>query len=135
MNILHLGSGNRWTGAVAPAFAEVEALRDAGISAHFAYVGGYKLEWKIGQRPYAHPIIGRRQDPASFIRTVAELRRFITKHSIDVVHAHLSYDHWITRFDQSGTARRRRWSRADHRDRGPRRRSTRRHAARRGQDL
>ena len=27
MKILHLAAGNRWTGAAAPAFAEVEALR------------------------------------------------------------------------------------------------------------
>ena len=30
MKILHLAAGNRWTGAAAPAFAEVEALRAAG---------------------------------------------------------------------------------------------------------
>ena len=59
MKILHLASGNRWTGAAAPAFAEVEALRAAGVDAHFAYVGGYKLETKLAGHSFAHPIIGR----------------------------------------------------------------------------
>src|ERR1700742_2849740 len=47
VNVLHLAAGNRWTGAAAPAFAEVEALRAAGVEAHYAYVGGYKLEQKL----------------------------------------------------------------------------------------
>src|SRR6185369_2565161 len=38
MKVLHLAAGNRWTGAAAPAFAEVEALRMAGADAHYAYV-------------------------------------------------------------------------------------------------
>ena len=44
MRVLHLAAGNRWTGAAAPAFAEVVALREAGVDAHYAFVGGYKLE-------------------------------------------------------------------------------------------
>ena len=49
MKVLHLASANRWTGAPAPAFAETEALREAGIDAHYAYVGGYKLAYRSGQ--------------------------------------------------------------------------------------
>jgi glycosyltransferase involved in cell wall biosynthesis len=97
-SVLHLAAGNRWTGAAAPAFAEVEALRGAGIDAHYAYVGGYKLEEKIGHLDFAHPLIEKAQNPLSFQRTVRALRRFVKEHGIELVHAHLTYDHWLARF-------------------------------------
>jgi glycosyltransferase involved in cell wall biosynthesis len=95
MKVLHLASGNRWTGAAAPAFAETEALRQAGIDAHYAYVGGYKLQKKIGHHDFAHPIIARAQNPFSFARTVDTIARLIDHHRFEIVHAHLSYDHWL----------------------------------------
>lgn len=102
MRVLHLAAGNRWTGAASPAFAEVEALRAAGIEAHYAYVGGYKLEEKIGRLDFAHAAIEKAQNPAAFIRTVSALRRLIRAHQIDLVHAHLTYDHWLARFAARG---------------------------------
>lgn len=97
MRVLHLAAANRWTGAAAPAFAEVESLRGAGVEAHYAYVGGYKLETKIGHLPYAHAIIDKAQNPISFFRSVRRIRALIERESIDVVHAHLTYDHWLAR--------------------------------------
>ncbi|HEX8169260.1 MAG TPA: glycosyltransferase family 4 protein [Thermoanaerobaculia bacterium] len=97
MKILHLAAGNRWTGAAAPAFAEVEALRAAGIDAHYAYVGGYKLQAKLAHHDFAHPLIEKRQNPFSFLRTVEALDRMIHRHGFDVIHAHLTYDHWLAR--------------------------------------
>ena len=103
MKILHLAAGNRWTGAAAPAFAEVEALRAAGVDAHYAYVGGYKLQAKLAHHDFAHPIIEKAQNPVAFRRTLDALDRLITHHGFDVVHAHLTYDHWLARFVTSGT--------------------------------
>ncbi|HET7433365.1 MAG TPA: glycosyltransferase family 4 protein [Thermoanaerobaculia bacterium] len=97
MKVLHLASANRWTGAAAPAFAEVESLREAGTEAHYAYVGGYKLEAKIGHLGYAHAAIEKAQNPAAFYRTVAAIERIVEQHGIDLLHAHLTYDHWIAR--------------------------------------
>lgn len=105
MKILHLAAGNRWTGAAAPAFAEVEALRAAGIDAHYAYVGGYKLEAKLGRHGFAHPLIAKAQNPVSFLRTVKALERLVTEHRFDIVHAHLTYDHVLARFLVRGRPR------------------------------
>jgi glycosyltransferase involved in cell wall biosynthesis len=102
MKVLHLAAGNRWTGAAAPAFAETEALRQSGIDAHYAYVGGYKLQQKIGHHDFAHPIIARAQNPFSFARTVDTLGRLIDHHRFDIVHAHLTYDHWLAQFAVRG---------------------------------
>lgn len=97
MKVLHLAAGNRWTGAAAPAFAEVEALRGAGMEAHYAYVGGYKLEAKLRHHPFAHPLIEKAQNPAAFYRSAAALTELVRREGIDVIHAHLTYDHWLAR--------------------------------------
>jgi glycosyltransferase involved in cell wall biosynthesis len=98
MRVLHLAAGNRWTGAAAPAFAEVEALRAAGIDAHYAYVGGYKLQAKLAHHDFAHPIIEKAQNPFSFGKTLRALERLFDLHGFDILHAHLTYDHWLARF-------------------------------------
>jgi glycosyltransferase involved in cell wall biosynthesis len=98
LKVLHLAAGNRWTGAAAPAFAEVEALRAAGVDAHYAYVGGYKLEEKLAHHDFAHPLIEKAQNPLAFVRSKAALDRIVTRHGFDVIHAHLTYDHWLARF-------------------------------------
>lgn len=97
MKVLHLAAGNRWTGAAAPAFAEVAALREAGVDAHYGYVGGYKLEAKLAGVAFAHPIIEKAQNPASFFRTAAAIGRLVAEHQIDWIHAHLTYDHLLAR--------------------------------------
>lgn len=103
MKVLHLAAGNRWTGAAAPAFAETEALREAGVDAHYAYVGGYKLQQKLRHYDFAHPLIAKAQNPWSFAHTVASIARLIDHHRFDVVHAHLTYDHWLALFAARGT--------------------------------
>ena len=105
MKLLHLAAGNRWTGAAAPAFAEVEALRAAGIDAHYAYVGGYKLEKKIGHLDFAHAVIEKSQNPVSFRRSVRAIREIIDDYEIDLVHAHLTWDHWLASFTGAKMAR------------------------------
>jgi len=98
MRVLHLAAGNRWTGAAAPAFAEVAALREAGIDAHYAFVGGYKLEAKIGHLDFVHPIIAKAQNPISFLRTAGAIGKLVAHHGFGVIHAHLTYDHVLARF-------------------------------------
>lgn len=105
MRVLHLAAGNRWTGAAAPAFAEVEALRQAGVDAHYAYVGGYKLQAKLAHHDFAHPLIEKAQNPFSFKRTVDAVGRLVARHGFDVIHAHLTYDHWVARFVAEGNVR------------------------------
>ncbi|MEK6374448.1 MAG: glycosyltransferase family 4 protein [Acidobacteriota bacterium] len=98
MKVLHLASVNRWTGAAAPAFAETMALREAGIDAHYAYVGGYKLAAKLAPVDFAHPVIDKAQNPRAFVRSVGAIERLLLHHRFDVIHAHLTYDHWLARF-------------------------------------
>jgi glycosyltransferase involved in cell wall biosynthesis len=78
-------------------------LREAGVDAHYAYVGGYKLQQKIGHHDFAHALIGKAQNPWSFLRTADAISRLIEHHRFDVVHAHLTYDHWLSIFAARGS--------------------------------
>lgn len=102
MKILHLAASNRWTGAAAPALAETEALRAAGVDAHFAYVGGYKFEERLAGTEWAHPVILKREDPLSIARSVTAIRALVDSLGIDILHSHLTYDHWLARFAARG---------------------------------
>lgn len=75
----------------------MEALRAAGVDAHYAYVGGYKLQAKIGHFDFTHPLIEKAQNPVSFVRSVRAVERLVQRHGFDVLHAHLTYDHWLAR--------------------------------------
>lgn len=97
MKILHLVSFNRWTGAAAPAFSEVEALRRSGVDADYGYVGGSTLEERIGGLPFTRAILERDQAPWSLARSVSRLRRAVREGEFTVVHAHLAHDHWLAR--------------------------------------
>ena len=95
MRVLHLASYDEWTGAAAIALEETVALRAAGVEAHLAYMGGGELESKLGDREYAHPILSKNQDPVSVMRSVRGIRRLHGDIEFDVLHAHLSHDHWL----------------------------------------
>ena len=93
--MLHLTSFDRWTGASAPAYAEVEALRKSGVDAHYAFAGGSSLEEKVGHQPFAHPILHRAQTPRAVIRSVSSLRKLVREEGFELIHSHLSHDHWL----------------------------------------
>jgi glycosyltransferase involved in cell wall biosynthesis len=80
----------------------VEALRAAGVDAHYAYVGGYKLQTRLAHHDFAHALIEKAQNPFSFFRTVGAIERMIERHGFDYLHSHLTYDHWLGRFAAGG---------------------------------
>lgn len=95
MKVLHLASSNRWTGAAAPALAETEALLRHGVEAFFGFVGGYRLEDRLRRNSFAFPLIEKKQNPLSLGRSVRALETLIRERGIDIVHAHLTYDHFL----------------------------------------
>ncbi|MFA6957872.1 MAG: glycosyltransferase [Thermoanaerobaculia bacterium] len=106
MKVLHLASADRWTGAAAPAFFEAAALRSAGVDALYGFVRGYTLQQKISEVDWALPLIARRQDPFTFLRTGRAVRRLLQEKRIDVVHSHLTHDHAIALWASRGLATR-----------------------------
>ncbi|HEY5609713.1 MAG TPA: glycosyltransferase, partial [Thermoanaerobaculia bacterium] len=96
MRVLHLASFDRWTGAAAPAWAEVEALRAAGVEAHYGYIGGNNLEKRIGGSDFAHAVLRKGHMPAAMIHSIRALRALLERERFEIVHAHLSHDHWLS---------------------------------------
>jgi glycosyltransferase involved in cell wall biosynthesis len=68
------------------------------VDAHYAFVGGYRLQERLAHFDFAHPIIEKRQDPMSFSRSVERITHLVRRHGFDIVHAHLSYDHLLARW-------------------------------------
>lgn len=95
MRILHLASFDRWSGAAAPALSETTALRDHGIDAFYVFTAGGKLERKVADLDYAIPALYRGQTPRAVIRSVAAVRDLAREIGVDVIHSHLSHDHWV----------------------------------------
>jgi len=96
MKILHLASYDEWTGAAAPAWEEVVALRRAGIDAHFAYMPGGDLESRVGRQPFSHGIVTKHQDPRSVYLSLSSLGSLQKQHRFSVLHSHLTHDHWLS---------------------------------------
>jgi glycosyltransferase involved in cell wall biosynthesis len=59
-------------------------------------VGEGGLEEKLKGCDYAFPVIERAQTPWHFLRSVGALRSLAARLNIDLVHTHLSYDHWLS---------------------------------------
>ncbi len=97
MKLLHVVSFDRWTGAAAPAFSEVDALRAAGIDAHYAFVPGSTLQDKVGSLLFTHGVVERDSTPWGIRRSARRLRKLIEDGGFELVHAHLTHDHWLTR--------------------------------------
>lgn len=99
MRVLHLVAADRWTGAAATALQAAEALRQAGVEAHFAFRPGRNLETRLAGLPWAHPILEKERSWASLRRVLGSLRSLMS--GFDVVHTHLPHDHllawWIRR--------------------------------------
>ena len=106
MRALHLASADRWTGAAAPAFFEAAALRAAGVDAIYGFVRGYTLQQRLAPIDWAFPLIARRQDPISFMRTAWGLRALVRERQIDVIHAHLTHDHALALWAARGSGAR-----------------------------
>ena len=97
MRLLHVVSFDRWTGAAAPAFSEVDALRAAGVDAHYAFVPGSTLQDKVGSLPFTHGMVERDSTPWGIRRSARRLRALIEGQGFELVHAHLTHDHWLAR--------------------------------------
>jgi len=95
MRVLHLVAADRWTGAAATALQLVEALRDAGVDARFAYRPGHNLEARLAGLDWAHPILVKERSIGDLRRTVAAVRR--AARGSELVHCHLPHDHLLAR--------------------------------------
>jgi glycosyltransferase involved in cell wall biosynthesis len=96
--ILHLVANRWWTGSAEPALDLAQALRARGHQVAFAYIRGDALEARA--RAAGFPALDglaleRTARPDLLVRDVVALRRWLRDGRFDIVHAHLSHDHWL----------------------------------------
>ena len=95
MRILHVVAGEKWTGVAAVVYDWTRALVDAGVEAQFAFVGESPLARRILPSGWARPLLTRPHSLAGALRDLPVLRATIERERFDVVHAHLSHDHYL----------------------------------------
>jgi len=93
VRILHVVAGEKWTGVAAVACDWTRALREAGVEAQFAFVGGHNLGTRLGPAGWARPLLSRAHGPGGIPRDARTLRETVLRERFDVVHAHLTHDH------------------------------------------
>ncbi len=103
MRILHVVAGEKWTGVAAVVCDWTRALREGGVEAQFAFVGGHNLEKRLLPAGWARPLLSRTHGPRGIPRDARALHDTILREGFDVVHAHLTHDHALAAFACRGT--------------------------------
>lgn len=98
LRVLHLVANRWWTGCAEPALDLARTLRARGHDVAFACIRGDVLEDRahtLGLPPVQALSLERTARPWVLAGAVRALRRLVRERGIEVVHAHLSHDHWL----------------------------------------
>jgi glycosyltransferase involved in cell wall biosynthesis len=95
MRILHLVAGEKWTGAAAVVFDQTAALVAAGVEAQFGFVRDSPLAARLFPVGWARPLLTRPRSPLAYARDLRTLSQTVRRERFDVVHCHLSHDHFL----------------------------------------
>ncbi|HEV2063348.1 MAG TPA: glycosyltransferase family 4 protein [Thermoanaerobaculia bacterium] len=106
MRILHVVASEKWTGAAAVVWDWTQALSGAGVEAQFAFVGGSHLARRLGPLGAARPLFSRAHGFGGVLADRRRLRDTLLREPFDVVHAHLSHDHYLALAAVRGTGSR-----------------------------
>ncbi len=97
LRILHLVSSARWSGAADPAVSVACGLKQRGHKVSFACISGRTLIKKAVEynlEPLDDFSLNR-NNPLYIIKDIIRLKRFILDKKPDIIHLHLSHDHWL----------------------------------------
>lgn len=103
MRILNLVAGEKWTGAAAVVYDQTAALVAAGVEAQFGFVRDSPLSRRLLRLGWARPLLSRPRGPLDYARDVRNLRETLERERFDVVHCHLSHDHFVAAAAVRGT--------------------------------
>ena len=97
MKILHIISNGRWTGAAEPVVNLALGLKARGHKVYFDCIAGGSLGKRasvLGLEPLRKFNL-RPNQPCGMLADIFKLRDFIRQEQIEILHMHLSHDHWI----------------------------------------
>ena len=95
MRLLQLVAGEKWTGAAAVVYDQTAALVASGVEAQFGFVRDSPLAVHLLPIGWARPLLSRPRWLFDYARDVRNLRETLERESFDVVHCHLSHDHFL----------------------------------------
>jgi glycosyltransferase involved in cell wall biosynthesis len=103
MRLLQLVAGEKWTGAAAVVYDQTAALVASGVEAQFGFVRDSPLAARLLPLGWARPLLSRPRGPLNHARDVRSLRETLRRERFDVVHCHLSHDHFLAAAAVRGT--------------------------------
>jgi glycosyltransferase involved in cell wall biosynthesis len=96
--ILHLLSNRWWTGTAEPVLALARGLIERGQQVVLGVPAGSQVEdlaRKAGIPLLEGLQLNPRFHPASWLRDVHRVSAFLRRTTVDILHVHLSHDHWL----------------------------------------
>jgi glycosyltransferase involved in cell wall biosynthesis len=103
VRILQLVAGEKWTGTAAVVFDQTAALVAAGVEAQFGFVRASPLARRLLPLGWARPLLSRSRTPLGYLRDVRFVKDTLLREGFDVVHCHLSHDHFVAAAAVRGT--------------------------------
>jgi len=105
LRVLHLAANRWWTGSADPVITLVRGLRERGHRVLLGCIRGDRLE--ATARGEGLPLVerlslDRTAHPFRLARDLVVLRRLIRSEGIEIVHTHLSHDHWLAGLARGG---------------------------------
>ena len=98
LRLLHLVANRWWTGSADPALGLALSLRDRGHAVAFGCIPGDALDARARAArlpPEPGLSLEQRARPWVWRRDVAAIRALVRTRDVDLVHTHLSHDHWL----------------------------------------
>jgi len=98
MRVLHVVASEKWTGAAAVVWDWTQALAASGVEAQLAFVGDSHLSRRLLPDGRARPILSRPHGALAGLSDRRRLAETLARERFDVVHTHLSHDHYLAAF-------------------------------------
>lgn len=99
LSVVQVISSPWWTGAAASVLDLARGLAARGHRVLLALVPGGALEEqarRVGIPLVTDLRLDRRGNPLSFLLDLLRMKELLRVHAVDIVHTHLSHDHWLT---------------------------------------
>ena len=103
LNIIQIISSPWWTGASEPALQLSLGLSNLGHNVNFSCILGEDLEKKAerhGLKIVKQFVPTRNLNPYKVVNFVISFSRFLDDSRIDIIHTHLTADHWLATFSR-----------------------------------
>ena len=103
LNIIQIISSPWWTGASEPAMQLSLGLSNLGHNVNFSCILGEDLEKKAeryGLKVVRQFVPTRNLNPFEIVNFVISFARYLDDSKIDIIHTHLTADHWLATFSR-----------------------------------